>query len=116
MKVNAPSLPADRIHALIIIIRGQRVLLDRDLAVLYGVETKALNQAVRRNRDRFPSDFIFRLTTEEVVDLNRSQFVTGLRNSSDTALRAAPKGAKWKMRARLGERVRWYEEPEEART
>ncbi|HMG76078.1 MAG TPA: ORF6N domain-containing protein [Pyrinomonadaceae bacterium] len=83
MKVNAPSLPADRIHALIVIIRGQKVLLDRDLAVLYGVETKALNQAVRRNLDRFPSDFMFRLTAEEVVELNRSQFVTGSQKHRD---------------------------------
>jgi len=45
--------------------------LDRDLAVLYGVETKALNQAVRRNLDRFPSDFMFRLTAEEVVELKK---------------------------------------------
>jgi len=56
-------------------IRGKKVMLDYDLAKLYQVETKALNQAVKRNSKRFPPDFMFRLTPEEVVD-NRSQFVT----------------------------------------
>ena len=46
-------------------IRGQRVMLDRDLAQMYGVETKVLNQAVRRNLDRFPEDFMFMLTSSE---------------------------------------------------
>jgi len=54
-------------------IRGQKVMLDRDLAQLYGVETRALNQAVRRNKDRFPEDFMFRLTREEIMRI--SQFV-----------------------------------------
>jgi hypothetical protein len=54
-------------------IRGQKVMLDRDLAQLYGVETRALNQAVRRNIDRFPGDFMFRLTREEIMRI--SQFV-----------------------------------------
>lgn len=60
-------------------IRGQRVMLDRDLAQLYGVETKVLNQAVRRNLERFPEDFMFELTKDEVNLLEislRSQFVT----------------------------------------
>lgn len=56
-------------------IRGQKVMLDFDLAVLYEVETKALNQAVNRNKDRFPKDFMFRLTRDE-YNLLRSQFVT----------------------------------------
>src|SRR5438552_260771 len=59
----------------IYIVRGQRVMLDADLAKLYGVPTKVLNQAVRRNADRFPSDFAFVLTGQEVADL-RSQIVT----------------------------------------
>ena len=50
-------------------IRGQRVMLDADLAALYGVETKALNQAVRRNIERFPDDFMFELTREEYRSL-----------------------------------------------
>jgi len=59
----------------ILIIRGQRVMLDADLAALYGVPTKALNQAVRRNLDRFPEDFMFVLSSKE-VETWRSQFVT----------------------------------------
>jgi len=57
------------------VIRGQKVMLDRDLAELYGVEVKRLKQAVRRNMDRFPEDFMFELTLEEDHAL-RSQFVT----------------------------------------
>lgn len=56
-------------------IRGQRVMLDRDLAELYQVETKVLNQAVKRNIKRFPADFMFQLTSQEFANL-RSQFVT----------------------------------------
>lgn len=56
-------------------IRGQRVILDRDLAALYGVETRVLNQAVRRNMDRFPEDFMFQLTLEEWQTMS-SQIVT----------------------------------------
>jgi len=58
-------------------IRGERVLLHSDLARFYGVPTKALNQAVKRNADRFPADFLFCLTADELEMLNRSQFVTG---------------------------------------
>src|SRR5947209_4738781 len=56
---------AHRIERAILWIRGQRVLLDTDLAALYGVPTKVLNQAVKRNRERFPPDFMFRLTRRE---------------------------------------------------
>lgn len=59
----------------IYLIRGQKVMLDRDLAVLYGVQTKVLNQAVKRNKERFPVDFAFLLTWNETTGL-RSQFVT----------------------------------------
>jgi hypothetical protein len=59
----------------IYLIRGQKVMLDRDLAVLYGVQTKVLNQSVRRNKKRFPEDFVFRLTKEENISL-RSQNAT----------------------------------------
>ncbi len=66
MNANKQSLiPAAAIERAILLIRGQRVMLDRDLAALYGVETKALNKAVRRNLDRFPADFMFQLTKEE---------------------------------------------------
>ena len=63
------------IESLIRIIRGEQVMLDSDLAMLYGVETKALNQAVKRNSNRFPADFMFQLTKEE-ASRSRSQIVT----------------------------------------
>jgi len=56
---------------------GHRVILDAELAGLYGVPTKALNQTVKRNAERFPEDFMFHLTRAETEALNRSQFVTG---------------------------------------
>ena len=87
MKTKESLIPTGRIQALILMIRGHRVLLDSDLAVLYDVETKALNQAVRRNRDRFPSDFMFQLTASEVADLNRSQIVTGSQKHRDPRFR-----------------------------
>lgn len=58
-------VPAERIDRAILFLRGRRVMLDADLAALYGVRTKALNQAVKRNQERFPQDFMFRLTQEE---------------------------------------------------
>ncbi len=58
-------IPVERIERAILLIRGQKDMLDADLAMLYGVTTKALNQAVKRNRDRFPSDFMFELRPEE---------------------------------------------------
>ncbi|NLE42326.1 MAG: ORF6N domain-containing protein [Lentisphaerae bacterium] len=68
-------------------IRGLKVVLDRDLAALYGVETQALRQAVRRNADRFPDDFMFVLTGKEFINW-RSQIVTS--NSDKMGLRHAP--------------------------
>jgi len=68
----------------ILVIRGQQVMIDRDIAELYGVETRVLNQAVKRNIDRFPDRFMFQLTSEEANSLyfSRSQIVT-LKNGSD---------------------------------
>jgi ORF6N domain len=68
-------VPAEQIALRIRHFRGEKVLLDFDLAKLYGVATRALNQAVKRNRERFPDDFMFQLTTEEALVL-RSQTVT----------------------------------------
>ena len=68
-------ISTDRIDQAILLIRRHRVMLDTDLAKLYGVSTKVLNQAVRRNATRFPADFMFQLKTEETTAL-RSQFVT----------------------------------------
>ncbi|MFO1399868.1 MAG: ORF6N domain-containing protein [Steroidobacteraceae bacterium] len=73
---QSPVPPADIADA-IRVLRGQRVILDAELATLYGVSTKALNQAVKRNAERFPEDFLLRLTRAETEALNRSQFVTG---------------------------------------
>ena len=73
-KSGNQQLPVEnKVESLIRVIRGQQVMLDRDLAELYGVETKVLNQAVKRNLGRFPDDFRFQLTKEEC---SRSQFVT----------------------------------------
>jgi ORF6N domain len=69
------AAPVALIESRIYLIRGQKVLLDADLASLYQVETKVLNQAVRRNRERFPADFMFQLTRKEDEAL-RSQIVT----------------------------------------
>jgi len=69
------TLPAERVETRILTIRGHRVMIDADLAELYGVPTKRLNEAVRRNATRFPEDFMFQLTAEESESL-RSQFAT----------------------------------------
>src|SRR3972149_5462507 len=69
-------VPAEIIEQKILLIRGKRVMLDKDLTALYGVETKVLNQAVKRNIKRFPDDFMFQLNWEEASELSRSQFVT----------------------------------------
>ena len=69
----------EKIESKIFFIRGKKVMLDRDLAGLYEVETKVLNQAVKRNRERFPTDFMFQLNKQESVHFLRSQFVTSNR-------------------------------------
>ena len=75
-KADAAQLqPLENIENLIHVIRGKQVMLDRDLARLYGVETKRLNQQVQRNLERFPEDFMFKLTKDE-TELLRSQFAT----------------------------------------
>lgn len=68
MKTKRAQLEKE-IAGLIYLIRGKRVMLDSDLAVLYGVETKQVNRAVKRNLDRFPGDFYFQLSDQEVTDL-----------------------------------------------
>jgi hypothetical protein len=69
MKESLTTLPAERIEQAILVIRGERVILDSDLAKLYGVTTARLNQQVRRNTERFPDDFMFELTKEEYDSL-----------------------------------------------
>jgi len=69
MKKRAQIIPTDSVESRIFTLRGQKVILDSDLAAIYGVETKALNRAVKRNSKRFPPDFIFQLTRGEAVSL-----------------------------------------------
>lgn len=68
-KTTAALVPVDHIARSILVLRGQKVLLDAELATLYGVTTTRLNQQVRRNRKRFPTDFLFELTAEEFANL-----------------------------------------------
>ena len=81
------TVPIERITTMIYLIRGQKVMLDRDLAELYGVETKQLKRAARRNIGRFPGDFMFELTKQELTDW-RCQF--GTSNADKMGLRYAP--------------------------
>lgn len=80
-------IPADRIESKVLLLRGQKVMLDRDLAALYGVRTSILKRAVRRNAGRFPNDFMFVLDAQELVNW-RCQF--GTSNSDRIGLRHAP--------------------------
>lgn len=75
MSASNSIVPAERIQNAIYLIRAQKVMLSLDLAELYGVPVKVLTQAVKRNADRFPNDFMFQLTSDEFATL-RSQFVT----------------------------------------
>lgn len=77
-KIKSTAVVGEVIENKIFLIRGVKVMLDRDLAGLYGVETKTLNQAVKRNSERFPKDFMFQLTKKEIDSL-RSHFVTSNR-------------------------------------
>jgi hypothetical protein len=78
MPKTSAIVPVERIESLILLIRGHKVMLDSDLAELYGVTTKRLNEQVKRNQERFPGDFMFQLTTEETNAL-RSQIATSKR-------------------------------------
>jgi hypothetical protein len=68
----ADIVPQVSIETKIFVIRGEKIMLDRDLAELYGVETRALNQAVKRNADRFPADFMFTLSRDEILSISQS--------------------------------------------
>ena len=91
MKPPSTQLPVTEIESLIVTVREQRVILAPDLAAVYGVPTKALNQAVKRNADKFPADFMFRLTLAEAEGLrrSRSQIVTLKRGQNIKYLPAA---------------------------
>lgn len=103
MKKRAPIVPTDSVESRILTIRGQKVIMDSDLASIYGVTTKRLNEQVKRNAKRFPGDFMFQLTRveyaklrahpglsvdseNELVALNRSQFATGSNRHRDPRL------------------------------
>src|SRR5215210_1632784 len=73
---SSKALDLERVEPFIHEIRGEKVILDSDLARLYGVTTKRLNEQVKRNQERFPDDFMFRLTAREST-ASRSQFATG---------------------------------------
>ena len=92
---------AHAIGDMILTVRRQRVILDTDLAVIYGVETKVLNQAVKRNMERFPADFVFRLTPQEVTHL-KLQIVTSssgaIRSQFAIGFRVREKRARYKIR------------------
>jgi len=87
LEVMPNIIPIERVNEKIYLIRGVRVMLDRDLAELYGVETKVFKQAVKRNISRFPDDFMFELTNDEFRNW-RSQFVTS--KSDKIGLRYKP--------------------------
>jgi phage regulator Rha-like protein len=82
-KKNVPVGKGVSIEPLIHYLRGQKVILDADLARIYGVTTKVFNQSAKRNKDRFPKDFMFQLTLVELEFLNRSQIVTGSQKHRD---------------------------------
>ena len=93
MGADRPVEPTERLEPLIFTVRCHRVILDADLARVYGVATKALNQAVKRNSERFPEDFAFRLDAAEAGGLrsriqNRSQIVTGSQKHRDPTIQA----------------------------
>src|SRR3989338_10418917 len=75
IKQTKNLIPADRIENKILYLRGQKVMIDYDLAVLYDVPTKRLNEQIKRNIERFPDDFMFQLTKME-TDILKSQFAT----------------------------------------
>jgi hypothetical protein len=81
MKAELINIPIERLEQSIFVIRGQKVMLDRDLAELYGVETRTLNQSVRRNLERFPPDFMFELTRAEILGISQSVTSSNLRFS-----------------------------------
>lgn len=80
---HKPPVPLDEVSRAILFLRGTRVILDSDLAALYGASTKRLNEAVKRNAARFPKDFLFRLRRAEIASANRSQSATGSQRHRD---------------------------------
>jgi len=73
MSKSLAAIPIERVEQAIVLVRGEKVMLDADLAKLYGVTTKRLNEQIKRNRERFPDDFMFQLTREEAESLRHSR-------------------------------------------
>ena len=94
-KPSSQVVLVDHIEPCILLLRGQRVILDADLARLYGTTTKALNQAVKRNLDRFPGDFIFRLTAEEYAAARAQAATRDMRSQSVTSSSASHGGRRY---------------------
>lgn len=100
IKTQLVTIPSERVISKIFLIRGKKVMLDRDLALLYGVETKVLNQAVKRNIKRFPLDFMFKLNkqeaeiwqTEIIYPNLKSQIVTSGPRSQFVTLKKSSRG------------------------
>ena len=84
-------IPAQTIESAILTLRGQKVVLDADLARIYGVATKVLNQAVKRDADRFPADFLFRLVPQEVADMANKE--TSKEDVSESSIRVAARSS-----------------------
>jgi hypothetical protein len=78
MNRRTPLIPPEQIEQVILLVRGPRVMLDRDLAALYGVTTGNLNEAVQRNLERFAADFMFQLTLDEAQACAASRFQFGI--------------------------------------
>ncbi len=89
MEGTKELITTDEIRNKVYIIRGQQVMLDRDLAEIYGYEVKKLNQQVKRNIERFPEDFMFQLATSEIESV-RSQIVTSRQTVDKTLLVSTP--------------------------
>lgn len=89
----ASLLPLELVTHRIVVLRGQRVIVDADLAALYGVQTKRFNEAVKRNAEKFPGDFMFQLTAKEFEAL-RSQFATSNEDGTQTTQTATGRGGR----------------------
>ncbi len=92
-KINQ-VVPVQQVENLIYLLRGQKAMIDSDLAALYGVEARVLNQAVKRNLSRFPDDFMFQLSKEEFALLMRSQVVTASPSNSSQTVMSSGKNSK----------------------
>ncbi len=95
---EAGLVPQETIEGKILLIRDKKVMLDRDLACLYGVETRVLNQAVRRNIDRFPEDFMFSLTRQEIRNLSQIVISSKIKHSHRSPDWKAPRTRRRKER------------------